>query len=336
MDRRALAAHWEDGISPAVGGLQDGLKAQGLNLDYSFDSLRAVEALTRNLFGTPGQVLAPEERSLVQALMGYIGLTLVHLTGGRWDWDDEPGFATRTHPPLSDPALAEPITNPGWAWPDGPAQAQPGIPIAVPGAELDLQPVSPLHLLLATAAESPTNDTGPCARTYTEWSAKVTTPPKAGVPGIDVFDTPAASTELDTWLSERRQQFPAWAHHYPGPWDYSPDSIDALTEVALKLIRTTEEFNAPANADFVDGASWYLGEVLCRSVGARWVHRPHMAARDGSPAVAGYQVQINDDADTTSPFRLLRLSITTKEPEARVLHDDWLDHVKGGHSRLSG
>jgi len=153
------------------------------------------------------------------------------------------------------------------------------------------------------------------------------------VPDIDVFDTPAASTELDAWLAERRKKFPVWANQYPGTWDYSPGSIDALTELALKLFHTTEQFNDPANADFVDGSSWDLGEVLCRSVGARWVHRPHMAARDGSPPAAGYHVQINDDADTTSPFRLLRLSITTKEHEARGLHDDWVAHVKGGHSR---
>jgi hypothetical protein len=331
VDRQGLAADWESGIAPAVGGLQDNLGPQGLQLDYSIESLHAVESLTRNLFETAERMLSPEERSLVQALMAYVGLSLIHLTGGRWQWDDQPGFAQRAHPRLADASLADAIATQNWAWPDA-EDAAVGIPVAVPGDGLGLEPVSPLHLLLATVADRPENDSGPLARTYSTWQAEVTTPPKPGVAGIDIFDSPAASTELNGWLTARQQGFAGWASRYPGTWDYSPDSIDAVTELAFKLTPTTDEFNDPANADFVEGASWYVGEVLLRSVAARWVHRPHMAARDGAPAVAGYQVQTSDDSDTASPFRLLRLSITTKEHEARGLHDEWVDYFKGGQS----
>ena len=331
MDRRELAADWESGIAPAVGGLQDNAAARGLQLDYSIESLRAVESVTRTLFDEPEHVLHAEERPVVQALTAYVGLSLIHLTGGRWEWDDEPGFAQRAHPALTDASLAESVASQNWAWPDA-EHAAVGIPIAVPGDGLGLEPVSPLHLLLATVADRPGNDSGPLARIYSTWQAKATTPPKRGVVGIDIFDTPTASTELDAWLTARRQEFAGWASRYPETWDYSPESIDALTELTFKLTPTTDEFNDPANADFVEGASWYLGEVLLRTVPARWVHRPHMAARDGAPAVAGYQVQRNDDSDTASPFRLLRLSIATKEHEARGLLDEWVSYTTGGQS----
>ena len=46
MDRQGLAADWESGIAPAVGGLQDNLGSRGLQLDYSIESLHAVESVT--------------------------------------------------------------------------------------------------------------------------------------------------------------------------------------------------------------------------------------------------------------------------------------------------
>lgn len=331
MDRQQLASVWESGIAPAVGGLQDNAAARGLRLDYSIESLRAVESATRDLFETAERMLSLQERSLVQALMAYVGLSLIHLTGGRWEWDGEPGLPQRDRPPLTDGSLADAVAAQNWAWPDA-EEAAVGIPIAVPGDGLGLEPVSSLHLLLATVAEQPGNDGGPLVRTYFTWQAKVTNPPKPGVVGIDIFDAPSASSELEAWLTARRQEFAEWASRYPGTWDYSPESIDALTERTFTLTPTTDDFNDPANADFVEGASWYAGEVLLRTVPARWVHRPHMAARDGAPAVAGYQVQRNDDADTASPFRLLRLSITTKEHEARGLLREWVNHLNGGQS----
>ncbi|MEE2853093.1 MAG: hypothetical protein VX424_10635 [Actinomycetota bacterium] len=324
MDRQGLAADWESGIAPAVAGLQDNASERGLQLDYSIGSLRAVESVIRTLFDEPEHVLHAGERPLVQALMGYIGLTLIHLTGGRWDWDDEPGFAQRAHPPLTDAPLAEAVATQNWTWPDA-EDAAPGIPVAVPGDGLGLEPVSPLHLLLATVADRPEDDSGPLARTYSAWQAKVTTPPKRGVIGIDIYDSPAASTELDAWLAARRRDFPAWGTRYPGTWDNSPESIDALTELTHSVTPTVDSLYDPANADFVDGATWYLGEMLCRADPARWVDRPQMV-RDGEPALVGYHIQTNDEAATTNPFLLLELCLTTGQPKARSVYDKWVGH----------
>ncbi|OBF68494.1 hypothetical protein A5753_02595 [Mycobacterium sp. 852002-51971_SCH5477799-a] len=326
MDRQGLAADWESGIAPAVGGLQDNATARGLQLDYSIESLRAVESVTRTLFDEPEHVLRAEERSLVQALMAYVGVSLIHLTGGRWEWDDEPRFAQRARPPLTDASLAEAVATHNWAWPDI-EHAAVGIPIAVPGDGLGLEPVSPLHLLLATVADRPENDSGPLARTYSTWQTRGATPPKPGVVGIDIYDTPAASTGLDAWLAARRQGFGAWGARYPGPWDNKPESIDALTELTHNVTPTVESLYDSANADFVDGATWYLGEMLCHADPARWVDRPHMV-RDGEPALVGYHIQTNDEAATTNPFLLLELCLTTGQPKARSVYDKWLKHGK--------
>lgn len=326
MDRQGLAADWDSGIAPAVGGLQDNLGPRGLRLDYSIESLHAVQSLIRDLFETAERMLSRRERSLVQALMAYVGLSLIHLTGGRWEWDDQPGFAQRAHPPLADDSLTEAVAAQNWAWPDAEDPA-PGIPIAVPGEGRGLEPVSPLHLLLATVADQSDDGSGPLVRTYSTWQAKVTTPPKPGVVGIDIYDTPAASTGLDAWLAARRQSFPAWGDRYPGTWDNSPESIDALTELTHKVTPTVESLYDPANADFVDGATWYLGEMLCRADPARWVDRPHMV-RDGEPALVGYHIQTNDEAATTNPFLLLELCLTTGQPKARSVYDKWVGHGK--------
>lgn len=78
---------------------------------------------------------------------------------------------------------------------------------------------------------------------------------------------------LRCWLAERGAQFPVWASHYGGDavWDFSPESLDALEELLVQKAPTPEQLlDEERNAPFIDGAVWYLGEVLRRGRSVPW------------------------------------------------------------------
>ncbi|ORB76290.1 tetratricopeptide repeat protein [Mycobacterium scrofulaceum] len=78
---------------------------------------------------------------------------------------------------------------------------------------------------------------------------------------------------LRCWLAERGAQFPVWAGHHGGEavWDMSPESLDALEELVIQKAPTPEQLlDEEHNAPFVDGAVWYLGEVLRRGRALPW------------------------------------------------------------------
>jgi hypothetical protein len=128
---------------------------------------------------------------------------------------------------------------------------------------------------------------------------------------------------LDDWLSREAQLFPDWAASTGENWDYSPDSINRLTALVLRTTPSVEAFQDPANADFVEGASYYLGEILRRGYPSRWVYRE--LRDDGDPITANFKIQLNDDEGYTSPFHLLLLMIEHGDPgRTRAYYDQWV------------
>ncbi|WP_374024999.1 tetratricopeptide repeat protein [Mycobacterium sp. HNNTM2301] len=86
---------------------------------------------------------------------------------------------------------------------------------------------------------------------------------------------------LRCWLAERGAQFPVWAGRYGGDavWDFSPESLDALEELVIQNGSSPEELlDEERNAPFVDGAVWYLGEVLRRGRSLPWQYTRGEAA----------------------------------------------------------
>lgn len=57
-----------------------------------------------------------------------------------------------------------------------------------------------------------------------------------------------------------------------------------------RLIPTKRHLFDPANSDFVDGAVWYLGEVMRRAKGGDWHYRPG-PPDPWNPYVGRYYVQ---------------------------------------------
>lgn len=93
---------------------------------------------------------------------------------------------------------------------------------------------------------------------------------------------------LARWLAVREEQFPHGIQQFGSDvqWDFSVDSLEALEGLIRQVAAGPEELlEDKANADFVEGAAWYFGEVLRRADpdGTRWDHQrryhpaPHLA-----------------------------------------------------------
>lgn len=85
-----------------------------------------------------------------------------------------------------------------------------------------------------------------------------------------------------------RGAIPHWIQQFGSDvqWDFSVDSLEALEGLIRQVAAGPEELlEDKANADFVEGAAWYFGEVLGRADpdGTRWDHErryhpePHLA-----------------------------------------------------------
>lgn len=72
---------------------------------------------------------------------------------------------------------------------------------------------------------------------------------------------------LARWIAARNDEFPRWVERFGSgqEWDFSPGSLDALEALIGRVASGPEVLlEDKANADFVDGAAWYFGEVLRR------------------------------------------------------------------------
>ncbi len=96
---------------------------------------------------------------------------------------------------------------------------------------------------------------------------------------------PARHPELLAWLAERQAAFPRWAEDAGGVerFDFSPASLDVLDDLLRQTFGTDAEIAAQRREPFVQGAVWYLGEVVCRERGTVWKYEPD-TADDQEPA----------------------------------------------------
>jgi hypothetical protein len=228
---------WRETMQPRLARLQ-AFEVPGFPLDYSPASLDRLEA----------EVLArhpvDDRASFTEAAAGYLGEALLHVAGGRWEWDD-----------AND------------------------VPVAQFDPELKQAPVSPLHLIVEAgqrrtgaefvrARESLARAVADRQAREPSWS-----PTKEPTPGLDAVPRTDRSPFLDRWLPERERAFPLWIVDYAGGtggFDFSAESLDLLQAVVLGRLATPEDVDRAENRDLVDGAVWYLGEVFRRAAGGHW------------------------------------------------------------------
>ena len=315
---------WLDWINVLIGTMWDANLRGVVELDYSRESLPILENFVRERYR--GRYPLGDD-SFNAGVVAYLGETLMRLGGGAWEWTTEefpdagPG----------DPDLRRNLAKHQWHASGGDEPDAVGLPIVRPDPATGLPALSPMHLLL-DAVES--KDGGVWAATYQRWQDAVDAyaaahpgwaPTKQHTLADGVLSSPPASAVLEDWLARRRDDFPQWASRYGGDWDYAPESIDRLTALVAGLTPTVAAFYDPANAEFVDGATYYLGETLRRATPCRWVHlRFPYDRNDGAPITADFQIQKNTNTDFTGPYDLLCYTLEINDPgRTRDFYDRW-------------
>ncbi|MET9515776.1 hypothetical protein [Streptomyces sp. NPDC002994] len=222
-----------------------------LREDFPFDyTPKSLDTLEARLLEHYESVQGTKERTeFVESAMAYLGEVLLGIAGG------------------------------GWGWNTRPVDDFPGQPVVWPDAELELSPVAPM-LLISYALRV---RTGAAFAKEVERLRKAVTARQHAVPGWEPVkehtprvDPTAALPEdpaLSAWLAERTEALPAWAENAFGAawrWNFHPDTLDWLEAVVRLRFATVEEFDAARDEPFVQGASWYMGEVIRRNKGAVW------------------------------------------------------------------
>jgi hypothetical protein len=156
-----------------------------------------------------------------------------------------------------------------WGWVDGE-------PVAQFDPALGVAPFPPLRAVVAAADRRTGHELAGrlhSVRSAADWLCAREpgwTPEWDDTLGLDSRLEPVTDDYLIGWLAERAAAFDDWAARYGegyGPWDFSPESLDRIGELALARFTSEEEFYYPAqkDLDFVAGASWYVGEVIRRA-----------------------------------------------------------------------
>jgi hypothetical protein len=288
----ARAETWRQEVSPRLDHLADFQLPSSFPFDFSRSSLHALEAETLARFSRSEELASPDERGFVEGTVAYLGETLLRVGGGRWVWDKQPtGF------------------------PDG-------LPAVRFDSGVDIAPVTPLILLHESVRRQRGDE---FTRAYDAVERKVTerradnpgwTPAKIPTPAVDHVE-PSPSAILDAWLADREAAFPRWAadHHRPGGWDFSAESLHDLETLLLGEMDSDADMLADKNRDLVDGATWYLGEIMVRVRGGKWYYT------DGEPDASNPWVgrpyvrrSFEDGGDAIPPLSMLRFLLRRRRP----------------------
>ncbi|MFH8569349.1 hypothetical protein [Streptomyces sp. NPDC017993] len=233
--------------------------------DFPFDySPRSLDTLETHLLDRHDSLQDPDKRAeFVASATAYLGEILLGIAGGSWGWN------------------ARPVDD------------LPGQPVVCPDPELELSPVAPM-LLISYALRV---RTGTAFAEEIERLRQAVTARRQAVPGWNPLKehTPSVDPKeplpehpaLTAWLAEREEALKAWAENaFEGAWrwNFHPDTLDWLEAVVRRRFATVEEFDASRDEPFVQGACWYMGEVIRRNKGAVWQYIPFTPdAEPGSP-----------------------------------------------------
>jgi hypothetical protein len=314
---------WLDRVNLLIDMMGDVDLGGAIALDYAAASLSALENAVRDRLADPAEALYDDQQSFTASVAAYLGEALMRVGGGRWDWVADADVT------VSDPLLRQRLTEHRWHIDSAGEPDVGGFPIIRPDPATGLEVLSPTHLLL----EALQSDGGAVwLNAYEHWKQVVQDyaaahsgrmPFKEHTLADGFFTAPPPSAVLDDWLARMEQRFPDWAATTGGDWDHSPDSINRLVALVLRVTPTAEALQDPANMDFVEGASYYLGEVLRRGCPSRWVY--HEFRDEGDPITANFKLQLNDDEGDTGPFHLLSLAIKDGDPSpTRAYYDVWV------------
>ncbi|MDQ8705243.1 hypothetical protein RCO28_22490 [Streptomyces sp. LHD-70] len=260
LDPEELLQRWTRGLPYELLLLDKVLLPHGEWFDFRPTSLGTLEG---ELLKRSASWSAEDRAEWTDAAAAYVGEVLLGVAGGAWGWNTRP------------------------------VDGAPGQPVVCPDAELGLSPVAP-KLLIAHALRVGSGRAfgeevarlreavGALAEQVPGWA-----PVKAHTPQVDPVAPIAEDPFLRRWTAERREALPKWAEKaFSGEWrwNFHPHTLDWLENVIRQRFATVEEFDAARDDPFVQGACWYLGEVIRRNKGAMWQYVPlDESAEPGTP-----------------------------------------------------
>ncbi len=112
-----------------------------------------------------------------------------------------------------------------------------------------------------------------------------------------IGDDPRHHPELVTWLNERAAAFEDWAQAtgMAERWDFGTESMEALEDLVRRTFADEEDLLSARSEPFVQGAVWYVGEMLCRHKGATWAYDPWSPDSDDPPRMFTPEQRAVDD-----------------------------------------
>ncbi|MEU1179914.1 hypothetical protein ABZ464_20095 [Streptomyces sp. NPDC005820] len=236
--RERLLDRWLDDLQVLAARLEQVHLPDDFPFDYTPASLTALEQ--RLLDEGP-------EDDVRRAVLPYLGEVLMDVCGGRWDIDPDTG-------------------------------GEDGDPLVRPDPALGLPPLSVGTLVDVALAEG----SGEVFTRELEQLADAVAALRATVPGwepvkerspLDPVGPQPMDDRLRRWLADRQDDHPHWAGSGDsGPWDFSAGSLDALERRVRDRYRTLADFDADREGPFLQGAVWYLGQILCLHHDSTWVH----------------------------------------------------------------
>ncbi|MFM9370553.1 hypothetical protein [Streptomyces sp. Da 82-17] len=198
--------------------------------------------------------LSAEDRAeWVAASAAYVGEVLLGVAGGSWGWNTRP------------------------------VGGAPGQPVVCPDAELGLSPIAPKllveHALRTGSGQAFAGEVARLREAVAALEEQVPgwSPVKAHTPQVDPAPPLAEDPFLARWTAERSEALAEWAKDAfdeAWRWNFHPETLDWLETVVRRRFATVEEFDAARDEPFVQGACWYLGEVIRRTTGAMWQYVP--------------------------------------------------------------
>ncbi|WP_406274091.1 hypothetical protein OH799_00490 [Nocardia sp. NBC_00881] len=117
-----------------------------------------------------------------------------------------------------------------------------------------------------------------------------------------------APAVVQTWCAEREREFPDWVARYGAgrTWDFSRESLEALTSVIFDVTPTRGELFSPDNATFLAGALWYFGEVLRRVRPSYWRYIQYLEKPQPDDPLQCIEIAILDSYDSMQSIVYLR------------------------------
>jgi len=252
-EQHPVLADWLENVQPLIAGLALRLPPE-VRLDYSRQSMVELGEWVLARFPDEPSLDKTDDATLDLQIRitAYVGEALLLVGGGRWAYDDDERsmFYGRL------------------------------VVLADDGAGI---PTSPLSLLTAGVARrsnlfTKVHDVKRRRVAERRVAEPGWRPVREPTPGLTVVPEPDTA-EHTAWVAAMDTELARFTAGLPsGTWDLSPASLDALGPVLLA--------RPPDPAGDDDGAVRYVGEVMRRAFGGRWVTNDSPATPAGRRQVA--------------------------------------------------